>query len=267
MLRPTQRQISLALSDLRIGFGDWRLWSLLGWQDIKQRYRRSTLGPLWLTISTAIQMAVMGLLGSFLFHNDIPRYLPFLCTGLLFWTMITAIVNDGATVFVSSISHLTQIRRALMTFIMQIVWRNLIIFGHNFIIYIVIALIFDVRPSLTIVLWPLGMLLGVVSVTWIALVAGILAARFRDIPMLIQSLLNIMFWVTPLVYYPEQLGDKVYLLDYNPFTHVIALMRDPLLGINPSILNWVVTAGMAVLGWGATLMFFARFRARVVYWL
>lgn len=60
MLRPTPRQLSLAMTDLRAGILEWRLWGLLGWQDIKQRYRRSTLGPLWLTVSTAVQMAVMG---------------------------------------------------------------------------------------------------------------------------------------------------------------------------------------------------------------
>src|ERR1700749_3952412 len=148
MLRPTQRQLALATKDLRAGALNWRLWGLLGWQDIKQRYRRSTLGPLWLTVSTAVQMTVMGLLGSFLFHNDYQRYLPFLCSGLLFWTMMTSIVNDGAIAFVSSASHLLQVRRPLTTFIMQILWRNLIILGHNFVIYIVIAFIFGVVPNI-----------------------------------------------------------------------------------------------------------------------
>ena len=267
MLRPTRRQLVMAVDDVRAGTLDWRLWGLLAWQDVKQRYRRSTLGPFWLTLSTAIQMFVMGTLGGFLFHTSFDKYLPFICAGLLFWSLMTNVINDGANIFISSTSHLTQIRRALTTFLMQVIWRNIIILGHNFTIFIVIAVYFRVEPSPSILLWPLGFVLVFFCVSWMALLAGIISARYRDIPMIIQSLFQVLFWLTPLMYYPEQLGERRYIIDYNPFTHMMALLRGPLLGDTPSLANWLVVLALAIGGWAATFLFFARFRARIVYWL
>jgi lipopolysaccharide transport system permease protein len=263
----TQRHLAMAASDVRAGMFDWRLWNLLAWQDIKQRYRRSTLGPLWLTISTAIQMLVMGTLGSFLFATDYDRYLPYICAGIIFWSMMTNIITDGANAFVNSSSHLTQVRRPLTTFLMQVVWRNTIVLAHNFIIFAVVALIFRVTPGASIFLWPLGLAVVIACVAWMALVAGVIAARFRDIPMIITSLINVLFWLTPLMYFPEQLGRRQYIIEYNPFTHLLALVRAPLLGQTPSLENWLVALAFAICGWAATFLFFARFRSRIVYWL
>jgi len=267
MMQPTRRQVVAAVKDMHAGIFDWRLWSLLAWQDIKQRYRRSTLGPLWLTLSTAVQMFVMGTLGGFLFHTSYDRYLPFICAGFLFWGLMTSVINDSALVFITSVSHLTQIHRPLTTFLMQVIWRNIIIMGHNVIIYVIIAAWFGVSPNISILLWPVGFLLVVASVSWMGLVAGIVSARYRDIPMIIQSVFNILFWLTPLVYYPEQLGERRYIVEDNPFTHMLALLRDPLLGQTPSQADWLIVALLAVGGWTATFFFLARFRARIVYWL
>ena len=267
MLQLTRGQIAVAIRDLRGGIGDGRLWHLLAWQDIKQRYRRSTLGPIWLTLSMAVQMLVMGSLFTFLFHASYGKFLPYVCAGMVFWALITQVINEGAMAFVSSMSYLMQVKRPLTTYIMQTVWRNVIILAHNFVVYVVIAVIYVVIPGESIILWPLGLLLVVLCISWMALLLGILSARYRDIPMIVQSLLGVLFWGTPLMYYPEQLGPAEYLVEFNPFTHVIALARAPLLGQVPTPTNWLVVAGLTLVGWAFTILFFARFRARIVYWL
>ena len=75
------------------------------------------------------------------------------------------------------------------------------------------------------------------------------------------------FWLTPLVYFPEQLGQKRFIAEYNPFTHMIALVREPLMGGTPTLNDWAIVLAIAILGWIGTLLFFARYRARIVYWL
>ena len=267
MLQLTRGQIAVALKDLLGGIGDWRLWHLLAWQDIKQRYRRSTLGPIWLTLSMGVQMLVMGVVFTFLFRASYEKYVPYICAGMVFWSLITQVINEGAMVFISSMSYLMQVKRPLMTYVMQTVWRNVIILGHNFVIYVVIAIAYLVVPGASIIFWPLGLLLDVLCISWMALLLGIISARYRDIPMIVQSLLGVLFWGTPLMYYPEQLGKAEYIVELNPFTHVIALARAPLLGEAPTPTNWLVVAGLAVAGWAFTILFFARFRARIVYWL
>jgi ABC-type polysaccharide/polyol phosphate export permease len=263
----TPAQLDAALVDLRDGMCAWRLSGLLAWQDVKQRYRRSTLGPIWLTLSFGIQMITMSVLSSFLFNAPIHRSTPFVCAGMLFWQMITQMINEGSTLFLSSQSYLFQIKRPLTIFVVQVIWRNIIVAAHNAITYVLVAIVFLVAPSPSIILWPIAFVLVLVSVSWIVLVSAIVSARYRDVPVIIQNILTILFWFTPLMYFPEQLGDKSYILDYNPFTYMLAILREPLLGNVPTLKDWLVVIAFTVVGWIGTVFFFARFRARIVYWL
>lgn len=267
MFSLTGKQLDLAAADVRDGLVSWRLSQFLAWQDIKQRYRRSTLGPIWLTLSFGVQILTMGFLSAALFGNTISKSVPYVCAGMLFWSLITQMINDGANLFVSSSRYITQIKSPLTIFLLQVVWRNVIIAGHNAMIYIIIAMAFLVVPGASMVLWLPGLALILVCLSWMALVAAVVSARYRDIPVMIQNILTILFWLTPLMYFPEALHRHRYIVDYNPFTHMIALVREPLLGGTPTLNDWLVVLGLTVFGWLGTFLFFARFRARVVYWL
>ena len=65
------------------------IWLYLGWQDIRQRYRRSVLGPFWLTISTGVQIGALGFLWAELFHQDLHDFLPFFSIGLVIWSFLS----------------------------------------------------------------------------------------------------------------------------------------------------------------------------------
>jgi lipopolysaccharide transport system permease protein len=267
MLSLTWRQLDLAVCDLRDGASSWRLSQFLAWQDIKQRYRRSTLGPIWLTLSFAIQILTMGFLSAFLFGNSISKSVPYVCAGMLFWSLITQMINDGAVLYVSASRYITQIKSPLTLFLMQVIWRNVIVAAHNATIYVVIAVIFVVIPGPGLLLWLPGLMLVLICLSWMALVAAVVSARYRDIPLMIQNILTILFWFTPLMYFPEQLGRRRFIVDYNPFTHMISLVREPLLGGAATLNDWLVVLAIAVFGWIGAFLFFARFRARVVFWL
>lgn len=249
------------------GISAWQLSRLLAWQDIKQRYRRSTLGPIWLTLSSGVQMLTMSMVSALLFKVSIEKSVPYVCAGMLFWVMITQLINDGASLFLNSAQYITQIKCPKTVFVVQAIWRNLIIAAHNSVIYIIIALIFAVVPSPSLVLWPLGLLLVMLCMSWMMVICAVISVRYRDVPVIIQNILNVGFWFTPLVYLPDQLGDKRWIVEINPFTHILSLLRDPLLGHAPSLTSWVVVLVMAVVGWAGTFVFFARFRARIIYWL
>ena len=212
-------------------------------------------------------MLTMSMLTSFLFNAPIQKSVPFVCAGMLFWGLITQMINEGATLFVSTSSYITQIKRPFTIFVVQVIWRNTIVAAHNAVIYILVAVIFVVIPSSSIFLWPFGFILDMICLSWMVLICAIISARYRDIPLIIQNILNIGFWLTPLMYFPEQLGSKRYIADYNPITHMIALLRAPLLGEAPTLNDWLVVLILAVVGWVGTFLFFARYRARIVYWL
>ena len=76
-------------------------------------------------------------------------------------------------------------------------------------------------------------------------------------------------YVTPIMWQPHQPpADKsILILDFNPFYHLISVIRDPLLGGTGTLLNWGVVVVMAIVGWTIALLFLNRFRSRVTYWL
>lgn len=267
MFGVTRKQIAEALADMRGGLANYRLWHLLAWQEIKQRYRRSTLGPLWLTTSMGVQIATMGLLVSFLFQHPFGKFIPYVCIGLIVWSLINGIISEGAMCFVAASGYITQIKRPLTTYLFQTIWRNVIVMGHNFIVYIIVAIIFVIVPNGSGILLLVAFPLVLLSLSWVGLFVGVLSARFRDVPIMLQSTFAVLFWLTPIVYYPEQLGNKRIIVELNPFTHMIELLRAPLLGEMPSLTNWLVVIGIVLSGWLITLLFFARFRARIAYWL
>ncbi len=258
-----------ALQDIVGGIAAWRLWHLLAWQEIKQRYRRSTLGPFWMTLSMAVTIATMGLVVTWLFGHDIERFLPYLCISIILWAMITGIINDGANCFIGATGYISQMRRPFTLYILQAIWRNIITLGHNMVVFVAVSLIFLVPPKWTLLILIVTFPLVLLSLSWLALILAVLSARFRDVPIMVQNAFAVLFWLTPVIYYPDQLSGlkKLLIVDINPLAHMLALVRAPLLGAMPEPLDWAVTVGVAAGGWIFAFLFFARFRARIPYWL
>src|SRR5205809_263160 len=111
----TRRRFILAFRDLLEGTRNWRIWYVLGAAELKQRYRRSALGPLWVTLTVGIQAMVMGFLLSFLFQTDINRQLPFICISLVTWTFVMGTINEGANCFIGMSAIILQVKRPLWT--------------------------------------------------------------------------------------------------------------------------------------------------------
>src|SRR5689334_16756700 len=109
LMPASSRSFSRAIADIRGGWRERELWSHLGWQDIKQRYRRSVLGPFWITISQGVLALGLGLLYSLLFKLHLPVFLPFIATGFIVWGFISGCLTEGMETFIANeglIKHL-----------------------------------------------------------------------------------------------------------------------------------------------------------------
>lgn len=263
-----RRKFSLALDDLVAGTCSWRIWYVLGVADVRQRYRRSLLGPFWITLSLGTQAVVMGFLLAYLFRIDAHRYIPFLCIGIVIWNFISNSLMEGANCFILLGNLILQVKRPLWTYLMQVLWRNSIIFLHTIVLFGAAAFVFKIVPSATYLLIPagLGLLLG--NVAWMALAAGLLSVRFRDIPIMVQTAIPLLVWLTPVYYQPDQLGATTrMIIELNPLTHVVEVARAPFLNQVPALSSWLASIAVGVFGWLLTLALFARTRARVPFWL
>lgn len=255
-----------ALLDLQQGIARRELWIYLGWRDVKRQYNRSVLGPFWLTLSMGFMVLGLGLLYSQIMQVDVAVYLPKLAIGLIGWGLISGIIVGGCQIFSGAGGSLRQLKMPLSIHVYQFVWSQLLTFAHNFIIYFVIILVFGINPGWTAMLFIPALFLMIINGIFVSLLLGPLCARFRDIPMIVASFMQLAFFMTPIIWSADSLAGRAIVLDANPFYHFIEILRDPLLGNPGTITSWVaciaMTIGIGIIG----VAFFARYRARIVYW-
>jgi len=258
-----------ASADIAESLRKFHLIGTLGWQDVATRYRRSRIGAFWLTINMAVMIAAIGMVFGTLFEQPMTEFLPYLAAGLVVWGLISTSINEGCNAFADQGGIILQVRMPLFVHVARVLWRNLIIFGHNLLIVPLVFLVFGRPVSVMALLALPGLLLLVLNLSWMMLSAAVLCARFRDISQIVQNAVQVLFFITPIMWdastMRERVGDAV--LYFNPFYSLLSLVRLPLLGEMPSPANWIISGALALIGWIVTLAFFGRRRERVPYWV
>jgi ABC-type polysaccharide/polyol phosphate export permease len=253
--------------DLFEGLRAFPLWTMLGWEDIRQRYRRSVLGPFWITLSMAIFVSLLGVIYSRIFRMEIAVYLPYLALGLTVWGYISTVVTESCSAFQEGERVIKQVKWPFSLYILRVVWRNLIIFFHTIVIYVPLAIVFGIRPHTVVVLALPGLALLFLNLIWLGLALAILAARFRDVVQIVNTLVTVLMFATPIMWPVSTIGDIMWVADINPVYHLIELIRAPLLGQHPATLSWIVAVAMLIVGSTCAMLLFRRVAHRIVYWL
>ncbi len=262
------RRFDLAWRDLSDALKRWHLILHLSWQDVRQRYRRSLLGPLWLTISVAVQIGALGLVYGQLFKLDLAVYLPHLAVGMTVWALLSTMINDGCLCFIMAESFLKQVALPKAMFPARVVVRSMITFAHDSVIVWIVLAIYHPPTVAGILESAVGLALLAVNGLWIGLLFGMACARFRDLAPIVGSVLQVAFFITPVIWLQRSLPPNwAFLLDFNPFASFLSLVRDPLLGQAATAQSWSVALGVTAAGCAVAFLMFARFRGRVTYWL
>lgn len=245
----------------------YHLWLMLAWVEIRQRYSRSKIGPFWLTISMGILITALGVVYGTLFGVKLSEYLPLLAIGFVFWSFISGSINDGCNAYINAGNYLKQIPLDRGVFIFQTLWRNIIILAHNFVIILIVLLIFEENLISGLPLFFIGFIILCWNLLWMISLLSVLCARFRDLPQIVMSFLQVIFYITPILFKREMLAKYPLLIDLNPFAHLIELIRSPLLGQPIPEISWIVGIAMAIVGSIISLWFHGRYRARIPYWV
>jgi lipopolysaccharide transport system permease protein len=256
-------------ADVISGFANCGLPLYLAKADIRQRYRRSSLGPFWITISTGVMIACIGIIFGKLFKSPMQEFLPFLTVGLILWSFISSSLIEATNVFVAAEPIIKQLPIPIFSHVIRMVARNFYIFLHNIVIYPIVCLIVQRAWGWNDLLVIPGLVIVIINLLWLALLLGILCARFRDMAQIIQSCLQIVFYITPIIWMPKLLPARAgsMILDPNPFYHLMEIVRGPLMNQQPTLMNWGVSIGFAVVGWAIALALFNRYKYRIAYWL
>jgi len=259
--------IAGGLQDFLSGFKLWQMCLYLGWEDIRQRYVRTFLGPLWLIIGTAVWVLAMGVVMASLFGNNVKDTLPFIAAGTLIWTFIANMMNDGCQVFIQSSNIIHTIHLPISLHVMRFLVRNFIIFLHNFVILIVVFLVCHVQLSMGTVMAIPGLFILLINGLWVGSLLGMINSRYRDIQQIITTSMAILPFVTPIFWEKSFLKKHFWIANANPFYHAVEIVRAPLLGRPFPVLSWEVMSGLTVFGILLTLVFFSKYKNRVIYWL
>jgi lipopolysaccharide transport system permease protein len=261
------RRIGRALEDLSLGFRRWRLPVALAQLDIRNRYRGSVLGPMWLTLSTAVTFIALGLLYSTLFKINLHDYLPFLVVSLILWNVFSQLITEACTSLVVAEGIIRQLPLPFTVHALRCLMRNAVIAAHNLPLILVVFLIFGINPGLTALLAIPGLMLFVLNAFALVMFLGMLCARFRDIGPIVGTLTQLAFFMSPVIWKPELLHDRQVWLVLNPVFDLMEVVRGPLLGQSPSLLIWAAACGITTVVCALSFAFFVRFRGRIAFWV
>jgi len=258
---------TLALQDFFDALLHYRIWWQLAWVEVKQRYRRSVLGPWWISISMLIFIIAMGAVFSRLFKESLADYVPFFTSGFLTWMFISTGITEGALIFKESESFIKQVRLPFNLYIFKHLTRHGIYLAHNFVVYILVMLYFRENPGWT-ALWAIpGFILLFINMYWICLLVTLLSTRYRDTIPMISSFVQIAFFVTPISWMPKLMGAHSWILKVNPLVYFLGAIRNPLTGAHVTLHTWLFNIGFACIGLFVTFIVFAYSRSRIAFWV
>lgn len=237
------------------------------WGDTRARYRRSVLGPFWLVIGTAVGVAGLSLLWSGLLKVDRADFVPTMTIGIVAWQLIFGCITESPSAFTRNAPVMRNLKTSYLIFPLQLLLRQLINFAHNLLVVFVVLLIYPPHIGPAQLLAVPGMLLLIGNLLWIAILFGMLGARYRDLEQTISVLMPMMFFLSPVIYRPDQLGMMERFAWLNPLTYLIGIVRDPLQGIVPAPAVYLVSCLMLVFGWAAALWLYQKRHSRIPFWV
>ncbi|MCP2669699.1 ABC transporter permease [Maricaulaceae bacterium EIL42A08] len=263
-----QASLSAALRDIFQAVLRWRLWMAFAIEDLRQTYRRSLLGVLWISFGFAIFVAVkIFIFGTMLDRANDQYYSAYLMIGFYIWFYVSSSITSGTGVFINSEGWIRNDPIELPVFVFQNVVRHafdllmtglVVVIGMVYLGLGASAYTFMVLPALLALL---------VNALWVNLLLGVLCLRFRDLVHLINAIIRVMFFMTPIFWLPEQLPARAMeLLYWNPFAHFIWIFRTPIIDQQFALDSWIYVSVLTIIGWIAAILAYAITRRRLVFW-
>lgn len=252
------------ISEIHASFKLWRIWFSYSLQDIKNKYSRSVIGPLWITLSMAVTVFAMGPLYGILFSQSQTEYILYLATGIIFWSFISSVISDATMAFISNESFIKQTKFPKIIYILRMMSRNILLLAHNISIPILVGIYYGRITFDLLYLIPSFLLISLFLFS-ISITIAIFCTRYRDLIPLVNSLLQLAMFMTPVFWMLPNASRSLY-LKLNPFYYLLDSLRSPFYG-EVNFYNLAVISLMLFISFAISLYFYNKYSKRVVYWL
>ena len=236
--------------------------------DTVQSYRRTMLGPVWITLSLIVFTAAMTLVYGALFAVPTREYAAYLLCGMIVWLWVSALLTEVGNTFINSSQLLKSSTIDKSIFVWAAVHKQAIILAHHFVIYAALVALQVIQLSVyTLLAVPALVILYLLSIPVTAM-AVILFCRYRDLPRLVGSSIVVVMMITPIFWQANMItGWKTVIVHFNPVYHLVEFVRAPLLGQLPAPSSVWVVMGMTAGFWILGSALYRRYEKYVVFWL
>ncbi len=253
--------------DFKAAFAQHDALLYFGWDDVRMQYKRTFLGPIWLTFSTCAWIFAMALVMASLFGQSIGDFLPRTAAGMFVWTFFSLSILDGANVFVNAAPLINSTRLPLLFHPLRAMVRYIILYGHYLAVCLLLMIALGHPPGLLALLAIPALLIHVGTSLGIVLMMGLINTRYRDILPIAGVMCQLMPLMTPIAWQRDMLKKYTWIADANPFYHLIEIVRAPLMGEVPATLSYLVAGGTMLVTLTLGLLIYRRVRYHVIFWV
>ncbi len=257
-----------SFNEFKNSIKEYCFWKNLSELKVKQRYKRTILGPLWTTLITSLQILTTSIVVTFVFKGNNEKYIPYIALGIMFWNFFSSAITECSIAFISNKNYITQIKKSFLVYIFSVLYYQILVFLHNVIVVIIIFMIYNIEFKISnYLIFIINFLLVTISILSIGFMLAILSTRFRDFSQMISSVFIILFWLTPVIYYPELLGEIKFLVDMNPLTNFLSLLRSPLLDEEISMFTYIYVIVFNLIFLPLSMILYKRVKSSIIFWL
>jgi ABC-type polysaccharide/polyol phosphate export permease len=262
--------VAKLLSDSTRGLKMWRVWTYLGVQDIKAKFHRSFLGPLWIVLTTGFFVTGVGLIYGLLFGQPAHLFLPNLACGFALWGFIVASITDASSAFVRAEGYIKQFSYPKQIYLLRTLISSTIVLLIGIAVVIPVQIFFS---EFNIQGWLFaipGLVLLLLAALGHIAISAYLGARFRDFPHATSVALQMLFFVTPIMFPIKLLSEKGlgFIYEFNPLYYLIDIVRYPILEGHFALAENYLFAGVYILTcWLLALWLAVKLDSRVVFLL
>ena len=210
------------------GFRLYPVWFRMSKQELRNKYRRATLGPFWVTLTMALTIYALGALFAPMLGTSDNAYLPNLAVGWVVWFFISGVVLESTELYAHNISVIRNIRLPYSFYIYKCISKNLMLFLHNFIILLIVLILYGVDSLSGLFVSILNFVLLVVNLAITSSIVSIACCRFRDLISLIAAGIQFLFFVSPILWSTNNVAGRRAFYLLNPYYYAIEGIRQPL---------------------------------------
>jgi ABC-type polysaccharide/polyol phosphate export permease len=263
-----QGRFQRAWNDLVDGARRWRLWSTFAWEDVRQTYRRSVIGVMWVSLSFAIfAIAKIFIFGAMMGRQDAEYFGAYLLIGFFSWQFMAQTVNSAPTTFSGAENWIRNDPIPFSVFVYQAIFRSTFDLVLTGIVVLGSLFYFGYGASAYSLMVIPAVVIYIINAGWVLVLLGVVCTRYRDITHLVHAAMRVLFFLTPIFWFPSQFGEvAMRILWWNPFAHFIWILRTPVIDQQIPVDSWIFVGVLTVAGWVAAFLSFALFHRRIVFW-